>query len=221
MRREVADLPEPLGSYVRRIGVRDDPLLERLRAETATLPEAQMQISPEQGALLAFLVELIGARRALEIGTFTGYSAIVVARALRPEGRLVCCDRSATWTAIASRYWVEAGLADRIELRLGPALASLDALLAEGAADSFDFAFVDAAKDEYPAYFERVIRLVRPGGLVAIDNVFLGGSVADPGADTPAVRAVRALNARLAADPDLAVAVVPIRDGMTLVRRRA
>ncbi len=221
MRREVADLPEPLGSYVRRIGVRDEPLLERLRAETATLPEAQMQISPEQGALLAFLVELIGARRALEIGTFTGYSAIVVARALGPEGRLVCCDRSATWTAIAGRYWAEAGLADRIELRLGPALESLDALLAAGEADGFDVAFIDAARDEYPAYFERVIRLVRPGGLVAIDNVFLGGAVADPAADTPAVRAVRALNERLAADPDLAVAVVPIRDGMTLVRRRA
>jgi predicted O-methyltransferase YrrM len=218
---EVADLPERLAEYVRRIGVREDPLLERLRAETAALPEAQMQISPEQGALLAFLVELLGARRALEIGTFTGYSALVVARALGPEGRLVCCDRSPTWTAIARRYWAEAGLADRIELRLGPALASLDDLLAGGAAGTFDFAFIDAAKDEYPAYFERVVRLVRPGGLVAIDNVFLGGAVADPTVDTPAVRAVRALNERLVADERLAVAVVPIRDGMTLVRRRA
>jgi predicted O-methyltransferase YrrM len=217
---EVADLPERLAEYVRRIGVREDPLLERLRAETAALPEAQMQISPEQGALLAFLVELLGARRALEIGTFTGYSALVVARALGPEGRLVCCDRSPTWTAIARRYWAEAGLADRIELRLGPALASLDDLLAGGAAGTFDFAFIDAAKDEYPAYFERVVRLVRPGGLVAIDNVFLGGAVADPTVDTPAVRAVRALNERLVADERLAVAVVPIRDGMTLVRRR-
>lgn len=220
MSGEVADLPERLAEYVRRIGVREDPLLERLRAETAALPEAQMQISPEQGALLAFLVELLGARRALEIGTFTGYSALVVARALGPEGRLVCCDRSPTWTAIARRYWAEAGLADRIELRLGPALASLDDLLAGGAAGTFDFAFIDAAKDEYPAYFERVVRLVRPGGLVAIDNVFLGGAVADPTVDTPAVRAVRALNERLAADERLAVAVVPIRDGMTLVRRR-
>lgn len=221
MSGEVADLPERLAEYVRRIGVREDPLLERLRAETAALPEAQMQISPEQGALLAFLVELLGARRALEIGTFTGYSALVVARALGPEGRLVCCDRSPTWTAIARRYWAEAGLADRIELRLGPALASLDDLLAGGAAGTFDFAFIDAAKDEYPAYFERVVRLVRPGGLVAIDNVFLGGAVADPTVDTPAVRAVRALNERLVADERLAVAVVPIRDGMTLVRRRA
>jgi predicted O-methyltransferase YrrM len=221
MSREIADLPEPLAAYVRRIGVRADPLLERLRAETATLPEAQMQISPEQGALLALLVELVGARRALEVGTFTGYSAIVVARALGPEGHLVCCDRSATWTAIAQRYWAEAGLADRIELRLGPALDSLDGLLAEGGEGTFDFAFIDAAKDEYPAYFERVVRLVRPGGLVAIDNVFLGGAVADPAADGPGVRAVRALNARLAADENLTVAVVPIRDGLTLVRRRA
>lgn len=220
MRREIADLPEPLADYVRRIGVREDALLERLRAETARLPEAGMQISPEQGALLAFLVELIGARRALEIGTFTGYSAIVVARALGPEGRLVCCDRSPTWTAIARRYWAEAGLAERIELRLGPAVETLDELLAAGT-EPFDFAFIDAAKDEYPAYFERVIRLVRPGGLIAIDNVFLSGAVADPAADDPAVRAVRALNERLAGDERLAVAVVPIRDGLTLVRRRA
>lgn len=220
MSREIADLPEPLADYVRRIGVREDPLLERLRAETARLPEAGMQISPEQGALLAFLVELVGARRALEIGTFTGYSAIVVARALGPEGRLVCCDRSPTWTAIARRYWAEAGLAERIELRLGPAVETLDELLA-GGTEPFDFAFIDAAKDEYPAYFERVIRLVRPGGLVAIDNVFLSGAVADPVADDPAVRAVRALNEHLAGDERLAVAVVPIRDGLTLVRRRA
>lgn len=220
MSREIADLPEPLADYVRRIGVREDPLLERLRAETARLPEAGMQISPEQGALLAFLVELVGARRALEIGTFTGYSAIVVARALGPEGRLVCCDRSPIWTAIARRYWAEAGLAERIELRLGPAVETLDELLA-GGTEPFDFAFIDAAKDEYPAYFERVIRLVRPGGLVAIDNVFLSGAVADPVADDPAVRAVRALNEHLAGDERLAVAVVPIRDGLTLVRRRA
>ncbi len=220
MRREVADLQEPLASYARRIGVREDPVLEQLRTETAALPEAQMQISPEQGTLLAFLVELIGARRAIEIGTFTGYSAIVVARALGPEGRLVCCDRSRAWTAIAERYWAEADLTERIELRLGPAIDSLDALLAAGEAGTYDFAFIDAAKDEYPAYLERVIQLLRPGGLVAIDNVFLGGAVADPAADGPGVRAVRALNERLAADPDLAVAVVPIRDGMTLVRRR-
>lgn len=132
----------------------------------------------------------------------------------------MCCDRSLTWTAIAQRYWAEAGLDKRIELRLGPALASLDELLDGGAAGTFDFAFIDAAKDEYPAYFERVIRLVRPGGLIAIDNAFLGGTVADPAIDTPAVRAVRALNERLVADERLAVAVVPIRDGMTLVRRR-
>jgi predicted O-methyltransferase YrrM len=213
-------LPEDLQAYLQRIGVREPAVLERLRAETAPLPRHGMQIAPEQGMLLALLVELIGARRCLEIGTFTGYSSTAVALALPPDGTLLCLDVSDEWTAMARRAWQEAGVADRVELRLGPALASLEALIADGAAGTFDFAFVDAAKDEYPDYYERVVELLRPGGLVVVDNVFMGGRVADPDPDDEGVRAVRALNERVAADERVSIAVVPIGDGMTLARKR-
>jgi predicted O-methyltransferase YrrM len=179
-----------------------------------------MQIAPEQGMLLALLVELLGARRCLEVGTFTGYSSTVVALALPPDGHLVCLDVSEEWTALARRAWQEAGVADRVDLRLGPAIESLDALLAEDAAGTFDFAFVDAAKDEYPAYYERVLRLLRPGGLVAFDNVFLAGRVADPAANDAGAAAVRALNDALHDDERVSIAVLPIADGVTLVRKR-
>jgi predicted O-methyltransferase YrrM len=213
-------LSEALQEYVGRVGVREPEVLRRLRDETAKLPQHGMQIAPEQGMLLALLVELMGARQCLEIGTFTGYSSTVVALALPPDGRLVCLDVSEEWTATARKAWREAGVAERVELRLGPAVESLDAMLAEGATGTFDFAFVDAAKDEYPAYYERVYELLRPGGLVAFDNVFLRGRVADPAADDDAVRAVRALNERLATDERVSIAVVPIADGVTLVRKR-
>jgi predicted O-methyltransferase YrrM len=213
-------LSEALQEYVGRVGVREPDVLRRLRNETAKLPQHGMQIAPEQGMLLALLVELMGARQCLEIGTFTGYSSTVVALALPPDGRLVCLDVSEEWTATARKAWREAGVADRVELRLGRAVESLDAMLAEGATGTFDFAFVDAAKDEYPAYYERVYQLLRPGGLVAFDNVFLRGRVADPAADDEGVRAVRALNDRLATDERVSIAVVPIADGVTLVHKR-
>ncbi|MDP9221549.1 MAG: class I SAM-dependent methyltransferase [Actinomycetota bacterium] len=213
-------LPDDLHEYVLRVGVREPEVLRRLREETAGLPEHNMQIAPEQGAFMALLAELTGARRCLELGTFTGYSALAVALALPPEGRIVCCDVSREWTDIARRYWAEAGVADRVELRIGPALDSLDALLGDGAADSFDFAFVDADKTEYPAYYDRLLRLVRPGGLMLFDNVFWGGEVARPEVDNEDVRAVRELNERLAADERVSIAVVPIADGLTLARRR-
>jgi predicted O-methyltransferase YrrM len=213
-------LSPELQEYVVRVGVREPDVLRRLRAETAPLPEHGMQIAPEQGMLLALLVELVGARRCLEIGTFTGYSSTVVALALPPDGTLVCLDRSDEWTALARRTWREAGVDDRIELRLGPAIESLDRLLDEGAGGTFDFAFVDAAKDEYPAYYERVLRLLRPGGLVAFDNVFMGGRIADAGEDRDGLRAMRELNERLATDERVSIAVVPIADGLTLARKR-
>ena len=213
-------LPDDVHEYLLQVGVREPPVLLRLREETAALPEANLQIAAEQGAFMALLAELMGARRCLELGTFTGYSALAVALALPADGLMISCDINPEWTNVARRYWTEAGVADRIELRLGPALDTLDGLLADGAADSFDFAFVDAAKTEYPAYYDRLVRLVRPGGVILFDNVFWGGEVANPEVDDPDVRAIRDLNDRLAADERVSIAMVPIADGLTLARRR-
>jgi caffeoyl-CoA O-methyltransferase len=181
---------------------------------------AGMQISPEQGQFMALLLGLTGARRCLEIGTFTGYSALVCALALPADGKLLTLDVSEEWTAIARRYWLEAGVADRIELRLGPAGDSLRQLLADGAAGTFDFVFVDADKAGYPAYLERGFELLRPGGLLAFDNVLWGGRVADPQANDADTLAIRALNAQLHGDPRFDLSMVPIGDGLTLARRR-
>ena len=213
-------LPTDLRDYLRRVAVREPAVLWRLRAETASMPEANMQIAPEQGALMTLLAELTGARRCLELGTFTGYSALAVALVLPPGGRVVCCDMSREWTDVGRRFWAEAGVDDRIEVRIGPALDSLDAMINEGASDSVDFAFVDAAKEEYPAYYERLMRLVRRGGLMLFDNVFWGGDVVNPEVDDSDVRGIRELNERLAADERVTVAMVPLADGLTLVRRR-
>jgi predicted O-methyltransferase YrrM len=213
-------LSDDLAAYIVEHGVREPEILARLREETAPLPQHGMQISPEQGAFLAMLVRLLGARRCLEIGTFTGYSSLSVALALPPDGRLVCCDVSEEWTAVARRYWAEAGVADRVELRLGPALATLDGLLADGATGTFDFAFVDASKREYPDYHERVLKLLRSGGLVVYDNVLWGGAVVDPTDDDPDTNGVRRLNDRLATDERVDVSMLPVSDGLTLARKR-
>lgn len=207
-------------AYLVEHGVREPALLARLRDETSSIPEANMQIPPEQGAFLAMLVRLMGARRCLELGTFTGYSSLSVALAMPPEGRLVCCDVSEEWTAVARRYWAEAGVADRVELRLGPALASLDALLDEGAAGTFDFVFVDASKREYPDYHERILRLLRSGGLVVYDNVLWGGAVIDPTDNDLDTVGVRRLNDRLATDERVDLAMLPVADGLALARKR-
>ena len=179
-----------------------------------------MQIAPEQGALLALLVELTGAKRCLEIGTFTGYSSLIVALAMPPDGTIVCCDVSEEWTAVARRYWAEAGVADRVDLRLAPALETLDALLAGGAEGTFDFAFIDARKSEYPDYHERVVRLLRSGGLAAYDNVLWGGAVADESRKDADTLAIRRLNDRLASDERVSIAMLPLADGVTLARKR-
>ena len=163
--------PELIHAYIERLGFHEPDTLARLRAETAPMPNAGMQIAPEQGAVLGLLVEIIGARRCLEIGTFTGYSSTAIALAMPADGTLVCCDLSEAFTAIARRYWVEAGVAGRVDLRLGPAIETLDAMLADGAAGTFDLAFVDADKPGYPAYWERCVELVRPGGLIVLDNM--------------------------------------------------
>ncbi|MCS6916006.1 MAG: class I SAM-dependent methyltransferase [Myxococcales bacterium] len=195
-----------------------DPLLDELAAETSALGEVSaMQIAPEQGALLTLLARLMGATRALEIGTFTGYSSLCIARGLREGGQLLTCDVSAEWTAMARRYWQRAGLADRIELRLGPALETLAALPMEPV---FDLAFIDADKISYPAYYEAVLPRLRPGGLLLVDNVLWSGRVATQDATDPATQALRHTNARIAADPRVEAVMLPIADGLTLARRR-
>ena len=207
---------EAVERYVNEVITRETPVQKRLRAETAALPRARMQIGADHGALMAFLAHLIGARWALEIGTFTGYSALAVAAALPADGQLITCDVSEDWTRIARRYWEEAGLSSRIELRLGPATASLAALLRERGQDSFDFAFIDADKVNYDAYYEYALRLVRRGGLIAIDNVLWSGKVADPTDQTEDTVAIRAINAKIHGDSRVDATLVPISDGLTL-----
>lgn len=214
-------LPEVIERYVSEFITQETPIQQRLRAETAKLPMGIMQIGPDQGALLALLARLIGARRAIEIGTFTGYSALVVAAALPEDGKLIACDVSAEWTSIAKRYWQEAGLTDRIELHLGPAMDTLTQFLRDGAAESFDFAFIDADKTNYDAYYESSLQLLRPGGLIAIDNVLWGGAVADPtalGADT---EALRALNLKIRDDARVESCLLTVGDGVMLARKSA
>src|SRR5262245_15886750 len=189
-----------LADYVDANWLRESPVKRRLREETAKMRQAGMQISAHQGQQIALLVRAIGARRAVEVGTFTGYSALCIAEALPADGKLLCCDVSEEWTGIARRYWKEAGLDGRIELTIGPALKTLDSLLAGGHAGRLDLAFIDADKEEYDAYYERCLKLVRRGGLILIDNVLWGGSVANLAEKDADTRAIRALNAKLMAD---------------------
>jgi predicted O-methyltransferase YrrM len=179
-----------------------------------------MQIAPEQGQFMALLVRLLGATRGIEVGVFTGYSSLAVALAMPPAGRLIACDISEEYTAIARRYWAAAGVAGKIELRLAPALETLDALLAEGAAGRFDFGFIDADKGGYADYYERLLALLRPGGLVAVDNTLWGGDVADPANQDPDTLAIREFNEKLRTDERVDVSLVPIGDGLTLARKR-
>jgi predicted O-methyltransferase YrrM len=213
-------LDDKLHAYLLEVGVREPEVLRRLRDETAALPESGMQIAPEEGAFLAFLVRLIGARRVLEIGTFTGYSSTAMALALPDDGRIVCCDVSREWTDIAHRAWTDAGVVDRVELRLGPALETLEELLTAGEAGSFDLAFIDADKANYAGYYEAALQLVRPGGVIAIDNVLWSGRVADPAVADEDTNAIRALNDAIAADERVDVVMTPIADGVTLARVR-
>jgi predicted O-methyltransferase YrrM len=213
-------LTDDLQQYMVDVGVREPPILARLREETSALPMHQMQIAAEQGAFMALLVELMGAKRCLELGTFTGYSSLAVAMALPPDGRIVCCDVSREWTDIARRYWQEAGVEERVDLRLGPALETLDAMLGAGEANSYDFAFIDARKEEYDEYYERTLRLLRPGGLMAIDNIFQGGDVVDASDGSSDTVAVRALNEKIRRDERVSISLVPIADGLMLARKR-
>jgi len=213
-------LDGPLYEYMLSASLREHPALARLRAETAALPEANMQIAPEQGQFIALLVKLAGATRCIEVGVFTGYSSLAVALAMPPTGRIVACDISEAYTLVARRFWEEAGVAGRIDLRIAPALETLQALLAEGGAGSYDFGFIDADKGGYPEYYERLLALLRPGGLIAIDNTLWDGDVADPGNQAADTVAIRAFNEKLRDDQRVDLSLVPIGDGLTLARKR-
>jgi len=213
-------LPPDLHAYLIRYGVREPDILRRLRDETADLPQHSMQIAPEQGALMALLVRISGARRAIELGTFTGYSSLAVMLAMPPDGTMVCCDVSDEWTSVARRYWSEVGVADRVDLRLAPALETLDALLASGAAGTFDFAFIDANKRDYPDYHERIVQLLGSGGLALYDNVLRDGAVIDASMTDVDTIGIRRLNERLATDERVSISMIPVADGLTLALKR-
>jgi predicted O-methyltransferase YrrM len=213
-------LPKAVERYVAQDIARETAIQKKLRAETARLPQAGMQIGADQGALLALLVRAIGAKKVIEIGTFTGYSALAVAEALPAGGRLFCCDINEEWTAIARRYWKEAGVADRIELRLAPALETLSALRAEHGSGAFDFAFIDADKSSYNAYYESCLVLIRQGGLIALDNTLWSGKVADPKIHDPDTDALRALNAKIRDDARVDACLLTVGDGVMLALKR-
>ena len=209
---------DELAEYIEQTYVAEDEVWRRLRAETATLPAGGMQIGPDQAQLLGWLVRLIGARNCLEIGTFTGASALAVARALPDDGRLICCDVSDEWTSVARKYWAEAGVERKIDLRLAPALDTLAELRRSGL-PRFDFAFIDADKEPLLAYFEAVLELTRPNGLIAVDNTLWGGGVADPQRRDADTVAIREFNERVARDTRVDVTLLTVGDGVTLVRK--
>jgi predicted O-methyltransferase YrrM len=213
-------LSTALQQYILDTSVRESDLLARLRQETAKLPRAGMQIAPEQGQLLKLLLQLIAARRVLEIGVFTGYSSLCMAEAIPPGGKLVACDHNEEWTEIARRYWRDAGVLDRIDLRLGPALETLQELTDGGEMGSYDLIFIDADKTNYLNYFELSLQLVRAGGLIVIDNVLWSGSVIDDKDNSPDTVAIREFNRSLYEDPRIDLSLIPIGDGLTLARKR-
>ncbi len=220
MSNRTLGLSDRLYDYLLSVSLREAPILTALRHETATHPMNQMQIAPEQGQLMALLVQLMGAKKTLEVGVFTGYSALVVALALPPDGKVVACDVSEDYTAIARRYWEQAGVADKIELHLAPAIDTLAALIAEGQSNTFDFAFIDADKSNYDQYYEQSLQLIRSGGLIAIDNVLWSGDVADPAILDTRTTKIRALNEKLHRDDRITLSLVPIADGVTLACKK-
>jgi predicted O-methyltransferase YrrM len=220
MANKSVSVSEELNDYLQSVSLREPAVFRRLREETAQLETAGMQVAPEQGQLMALLLRLMGARRGIEVGVFTGYSALWLARALPEDGLLVACDVSEEWTAVARRYWREAGLDGRIDLHLRPAVETLDELLDQGGAGSFDFAFIDADKESYGLYYERCLKLMRPGGLIAVDNVLWSGQVIEPNAQDEETRAIRAFNELLRDDERIELAMLTVADGLTLAVKR-
>ncbi|NEZ04686.1 SAM-dependent methyltransferase [Wenzhouxiangella sp. XN201] len=221
MSNQSIGLTDELQRYVLDHALHEHPLLAELREETARLEERNMQIAPEQGQFMALMARLIGAKRYIEVGTFTGYSALAVTLAMPDDGRTITCDVSKEWTDIARQFWQRAGLEERILLELGPALKTLEELLVSGCEDTFDLAFIDADKTGYIDYFERCHELVRPGGLIMIDNTLWDGKVVDSGALDEDTEAIREFNDYLRDREEIDVSLVPIGDGLTLVRKRS
>jgi caffeoyl-CoA O-methyltransferase len=209
-----------LWEYMRRVTLREPAILQRLREETAHLPNSNFQISAEQGQFMGLLMHLIGACRTIEVGVYTGYSALSVALALPNDGRVIACDINEEWTSVGRRYWREAGVDGKIDLRLGPALATLDTLIASGQAKQYDFVFIDADKTNYANYYERALVLLRSGGLIAVDNVLWSGRVIDASFDDPDTRAIRAFNERILNDDRVWLSMLPVRDGLTLACKK-
>jgi predicted O-methyltransferase YrrM len=212
---------EDLSKYIRKVTLREPEVLKRLRKETAKLPNAIMQICPEQGQFMGMLITLLGAKLTLEVGVFTGYSSTAVALALPDDGKIVACDVNPEYTAVAKRYWKAAGVEHKVDLRLAPAIETLDRLLADGKSGSLDFAFIDADKENYDAYYERALKLLRPGGLIAIDNVLWHQKVVDHSIQDADTRAIRTLNEKLHRDERVSISMLPIGDGLTLALKRA
>jgi len=212
-------LDEKLREYLLNVSVKESEILRELREETAQIEYSAMQISPEQGAFMSFLVELIQAKRTLEIGVFTGYSALVVAMALPEDGIVTACDVSEEWANVGMKYWKKAQVENKINLRIAPALKTLDQLLSEGKQGTYDFAFIDADKIEYQGYFDKSLELLRIGGLIAIDNVLWGGSVIDDSIQDSSTKAIRKFNKKLYQDERVSISMVPIGDGLTLARK--
>ncbi|HND22065.1 MAG TPA: class I SAM-dependent methyltransferase [Acidobacteriota bacterium] len=215
-----AFVQEDIHNYILSVTLREPELLQRLREETASHPMSRMQIAPEQGQFMALLVQMLGAKKTLEIGVFTGYSSLSVALALPPDGKIVACDVSEDWTNVARRYWKEAGVEHKIDLHLAPAVETLSQLLADGEAGTFDFAFLDADKDNYDTYYELLLPLLRPGGTIAIDNVLWSGRVIDPEVKDADTVALKELNQKLHHDERISLSMLPIADGLTLAVKR-
>lgn len=220
MANRTLNLSENLYAYFQRISIRADPILDALRAETSNLPGAMMQIAPEQGQFMHLLARIAGVQKALEIGVYTGYSALCVARALPEDGQLIACDINAEWTAVARRYWQRANVQDKIDLRLKPARETLEELLEAGASGTFDFSFIDADKEKYNHYFEQALELTKRGGLVLIDNVLWSGKVADVDVNDVNTSAIRELNRRLYDDVRIDFVTLPLGDGLTIIVKR-
>ena len=220
MSLQTLSVTEPIIDYIIAHGVEETPAMAKLRADTAKLPNAEMQIAPEQGQLMRVLIELIGATRAIEVGTFTGYSALAVATALPENGRLICCDVSDEHEAMARRAWEAEGVAHKIDLRIAPGAQTLQALIDEGQGETFDFAFVDADKPGYGLYFDLCLQLIRPGGVITFDNTLADGRVVDPADDGEYAASIRAINDRVANEPRVTSCLVPIGDGLTMAVKR-